>query len=162
MTKVEVLKLLNKIKVYYPSFSLEDYVKEEWINKLKPYDNEDVLEKLDEHLQGDKSKELPKLHFITKFLKTPEEKKRYTGNFIINCNLCGKEMTLSEYDNEHYGKCLLIKSLLPILKARGEDVSYETLNEYDYETLDKVWDKYQPTKQNINELIGGIANGTSD
>lgn len=159
MTKVEVLKLLNKIKVYYPNFSLEDYVKEEWIEKLKPYDNEDVLKKLDEHLKGDKSKEPPKLHYITKFLKTPEEKKRYTGDFIVDCNLCGKTMTLEEYDKEHYKKCLLIKSLIPILKARGEDVDYNKLDEYNYETLDRVWDKYNPQNTNLSNLVRNVANG---
>lgn len=162
MTKEETKEVVKKIKVYYPYFKLEKEGLDEWHRRLKPYDYQDVLDKVEEHLKGDKAEEPPKLHFITKFLKTPEEKKRYTGDFIINCNLCGKEMTLSEYDNEHYGKCLLIKSLLPILKAKGEDVSYEILDEYDYETLDKVWDKYQPTKQNINELIGGITNGTSN
>lgn len=163
MTKVEVLKFLNKIKVYYSNFSLEDYVKEEWIEKLKPYDQEDVLEKFDEHIKGDKSKEPPKLHFIIKYLKTPEEKKRYTGDFIVDCNLCGKTMTLEEYNNIHYKKCLLIKSLIPILKERGEDVDYETLDEYDYETLDKVWDKYNPLKNNnLGNLVEGVVNGTSN
>jgi len=159
MTKAETLKLLNKIKAYYSNFSLEDYVKEEWIERLKPYEQEDVLDKFEEHLQGDKAKEPPKLHFITKYLLTTEQKKRYTGDFIINCNLCGKEMPLKEYDNVHYKKCLLIKSLIPVLKEHGEDVSYDVLDEYDYETLDRVWEKYVPTKKDLKDVVGNIANG---
>ena len=74
----------------------------------------------------------------------------------IQCNLCHKFMTMEKYER-HYDKCLLIKALIPILKSKGEDVSYETLNEYDYKTLDKVWDKYNPPKQ-----IGSDKNGRSD
>ena len=142
MTKVEVLKLLNKIKVYYPTFSLEDYVKEEWIEKLSPYSNDDVLRKFDEHLNGEYALEPPKLHFLTKFLKTEEEKEKFKGDYLIRCNLCGQEMYLSEYENEHYSKCLLIKALIKVLKEHGDDVSYEELDKHSYEKLEKVWDKY--------------------
>jgi hypothetical protein len=151
MTKVEVLKLLNKIKVYYPMFSLEDYVKEEWINKLKDYDNDDVLEKFEKHLEGEYSAtEPPKLHFLTKFLKTHEQKEKASTDFLICCDLCGEEMYLSTYDNEHHDKCLLIKSLISLLKKRGEIVSYEELDQYPIETLNKIWDKYMPLNKELN------------
>ena len=159
MTKEETKELVKKIKVYYPFFKLEKEGLDEWYGRLKPYDYQDVLDKVEEHLRGDKAEEPPKLHYITKFLKTPEEKKRYTGDFIIDCNLCGKTMTLEEYDKEHYKKCLLIKSLIPILKARGEDVDYNKLDEYNYETLDRVWDKYNPQNTNLSNLVRNVANG---
>lgn len=150
MTKVEVLKFLNKIKVYYPTFSLEDYVKEEWIEKLKPYDNNDVLEKFEKHLEGEySSSEPPKLHYITKFLKTHEAKEKAKDDCLIRCNLCGQEMYLSIYDGEHYEKCCLIKSLIPLLRKRGEDVTYETLDAYPVDTLIRIWDKHMPLKKEL-------------
>lgn len=145
MTKEEIKKFVKKISVYYPYFKLEKESFEEWAERLKPYDNDDVVRKFEEHLNGGKADEPPKLHFITKYLITTKDKEKYKGDYLIRCNLCGREMYLSDYDKKHYDKCLLIKSLLPILESRGEDVSYEILDEYDYATLDKIWDKYSPS-----------------
>lgn len=153
MTKAETLKFLNKIKVYYSTFSLEDYVKEEWIKKLKDYDLKDVEDKFDEHLKGDRAEEPPKLHFITRYLKTTEEKEKIGKDYIIYCNLCGKEMYLSTYDNEHYDKCLMIKTLIPILKKQGNEVTYDDLDEYDSQTLEKLIYKYLPIKKDMSDLM---------
>lgn len=162
MTKQETIGFIKKIKAYYPIFKLEEEGIDEWANKLKPYELEDVVEKFEEHLKGEKAEEPPKLHYITRFLKTAEEKEKYKGEHIIYCNLCGKEMYYSQYD-EHYGKCLLIKALIPILKRNGEDVDYDILNEYDFATLDKVWDKYNPPiKRDINKAIKEVTNGRSN
>lgn len=148
MTKVEVLKLLNKIKVYYPTFSLEDYVKEEWISKLKDYDSDEIMNKFEKHLEGEYSaNEPPKLHYLTKYLKTIEEKEKASNDYLIRCNLCGDEMYLSTYDNEHYEKCLLIVSLIDLLKSKGQETTYEELEKYPIEKLIKVWDKYMPLKK---------------
>ena len=147
MTKEETKDLIKKISVYYPYFKLEEEAFKEWESRLKPFDQADVLRKFEEHLKGEKANEPPKLHFITKYLKTIAEKETYENDYIIRCNLCGKEMPLSEYDNRHYKKCLLIKALIPVLRERGEDVDYETLDEYDYFKLDKVWEKYNPIKK---------------
>lgn len=160
MTKQETKDFIKKMKVYYPYFKLEQEAFEEWALRLKPYDNEDVLKKFEEHLQGDKADEPPKLHFIIRYLKTKEEKEKYKGDYLIRCILCGREMYLSEFDNVHYGKCLLIHALIPILKEKGEDVNYEILDEYDYNTLDRIWDKYNPPKKkDLKEVIGDITNG---
>lgn len=160
MTKQETKELIKKISFYYPYFKLEEEAFKEWELRLKPYDYEDVLRKFEEHLKGERANEPPKLHFIIKYLRTIEEKSKYKNDYIIRCNLCGKEMTLTEYDNTHYRKCLLIKALIPLLKSKGEDVTYEMLDEYDYLKLDKVWEKYNPpTKQKIDELMGGLVDG---
>lgn len=162
MTKQETISFIKKIKAYYPIFKLEEEGIDEWAEKLKPYDTEDVIRKFEEHLSGEQSNEPPKLHFITRYLKTKEEKEKHKGEYIIRCNLCGREMYYSEYD-KHYEKCLLIKALIPLLKKRGENVDYETLNDYDFKTLDKVWDKYNPPKkQNLKEVIGSISDGRSN
>lgn len=155
MTKKEVLSFIKKIKAYYPLFNLStEEALDEWAERLKPYDNEDVLRKLEEHLNGERADEPPKLHFITKYLITTKDKEKYKGDYLIRCNLCGREMYLSDYDKKHYDKCLLIKTLLPILKDRGEDVTYEILEEYDYSTLDKIWNKYSPSLITDKKEVG--------
>lgn len=159
MKKNEVAKFMKKIKAYYPSFEIEqDYITEEWYNKLKDYSYDDVLKKFDEHLDGELSASQPKLHFLTKYLKTEEEKMKAQNDYLIRCNLCGKEMYLSTYDNEHYSKCLLIHTLIPVLTERGEKVNYDILDEYDYNTLDKIYMKYVPLKKNLDDIkkaLGG-------
>lgn len=154
MTKQEVKDLINKIKIYYPLFNLDtEEAMNEWLTRLSPFDNKDVLRKLEEHLSGERADNPPKLHFITKYLKTIEEKERMGNDYIIYCNLCGREMYLSDYNNEHYEKCLTIKTLLPILQERGEDVDYETLESYDQKTLDRVLLKYVPMKKDLKSLF---------
>lgn len=151
MTKNETLSFIKKIKAYYPIFMLDEDGVNEWADRLKPYDYEDVLEKFEKHLEGEYSAtEPPKLHYLTKFLKTREEKEKASTDYLITCNLCGQEMYLSTYDGEHYKKCCLIKALIPLLKKRGEDVTYEELDMYPFEKLEKVWDKYMPLKKEIN------------
>ena len=154
MTKQEVKDLINKIKIYYPLFNLDsEEAMDEWLTRLSPFDNKDVLRKLEEHLSGERADNPPKLHFITKYLKTSEEKEKMGNDSIIYCNLCGREMYLSDYNNEHYEKCLTIKTLLPILQERGEDVDYETLESYDQKTLDRVLLKYVPMKKDLKSLF---------
>ena len=154
MTKQEVKDLINKIKVYYPLFNLDtEEAMNEWLTRLSPYDNKDVLRKLEEHLSGERADNPPKLHFITKYLKTIEEKEKMGNDYLIRCNLCDREMYLSEYDSNHYEKCLTIKTLIPILKEKGEDVDYETLESYDNTTLEKVLLKYMPLKKDMKDLL---------
>ena len=150
MKKIEVMNFIKKIKAYYPVFRLEDEAIDEWIERLKPYSNEDILRKFEEHLNGEYALEPPKLHFLTKFLKTEEEKARVQTDYLIRCNLCGQEMPLSIYEGPHFKKCLLIKALIPVLKEKGDDVDYEELDKHSFETLEKVWDKYMPLEKNFD------------
>ena len=154
MTKQEVQALIKKIKVYYPLFNLDsEEAMDEWATRLKDYDNQDVLRKLEEHLQGEKANEPPKLHFITKYLKTKAEKEKASNDYLVRCNLCGEEMYLSDYENKHYDKCLTIYTLIPILSKRGENVSYEILDQYSEQTLDRILFKYLPIKEDVKELL---------
>lgn len=140
MTKQEVINFMKKIKANYSDFPMEDYVINEWYDRLKPYDVDDVYLKLDQHLKGERCSEIPKIHYITKYLKNPSEKGKSVDNYLIDCNLCHRTMTYKEW-NDHYGKCLSIRYLM---KKIG-NVSYEELEDLydkDKETYDKVYLKY--------------------
>lgn len=140
MTKQEVINFMKKIKANYSDFPMEDYVINEWYDRLKPYDVDDVYLKLDQHLKGERCQKIPKIHYITKYLKNPSEKGKSVDNYLIDCNLCHRTMTLKQYD-DHYGKCLSIRYLM---KKIG-NVSYEELEDLydkDKETYDKVYLKY--------------------
>jgi hypothetical protein len=140
MTKNEVINFLKKIKANYQSFSMEDYVINEWYDRLKPYDVDDVYSKLDQHLKGERCSEIPKIHYITKYLKNPSEKLQSIDDYIVYCPLCQKEVRYSQF-NEHYDKCLSIRYLM---KKIG-NVTYEELEDLyikDKATYDRVYLKY--------------------
>lgn len=97
MTKQEVIHFMEKIKAHYQSFSMESYVINEWYDKLKHYEINDVYKKLDDHLKGEYQNEIPKLHYITKYLQTPTEKKD-SEIIKVRCERCGKTILLQEHD----------------------------------------------------------------
>lgn len=79
-----------------------------------------------------------------------KEVKVFDSNiYKVRCNLCNREMYMNTYDS-HYDKCLMIMTLLPILKNKGEDVDYNSLDKYDRNTLEKVLYKYLPLNKEIN------------
>lgn len=146
MTKTEVSKLLNKIKGYYNSqFFIDEYVTEAWVDSLKDYDLEDAEEHIKEYLK-EYPDIPPKPHVFIKDLLTREQKeKRKNSDFLIDCNLCGKFMTLQEYE-EHYGRCLDIQYLLSVAKKKGEAFTREDLEKCRPEVIDKLLVKYPPEK----------------
>lgn len=96
MTKQEVVTFLEKIKANYQSFSQEKYVLNEWYERLKDYDKEDVYKKFEEHLNGELSSQIPKAHFITRYLKKSSEKGK-SNDYRVMCSKCKKVLLLSEY-----------------------------------------------------------------
>ncbi|MEE3344417.1 MAG: hypothetical protein VZS44_10025, partial [Bacilli bacterium] len=71
----EVKNLIERIDMHYDTNHSkdDDYVKE-WYKELKKYDSEDVNRRLEEHLKGEYGNIPPKLYFLIKNLKTPEQK----------------------------------------------------------------------------------------
>ena len=143
MTKPEVIHFMQKIKAHYPEFNInEKFIINEWYDKLKKYDINDVYRKLDQHLEGEFQKQPPRLHYITRYLKTPEEKKReQSKDFLIRCNLCHQEMWLSEYEETHFNKCSSIKYIQNTLKKNGYKAEYEKLENMDNEEFKKLYNK---------------------
>ena len=146
MKKVEVSKLLNKIKGYYNSqFFIDDYVMDAWTETMKPYELEDAIEHIKEYLKQNPDTP-PKPHTFTRGLLTPEEKRKYKhSDYTVACQLCGRWMPLEEYDS-HYDKCLDIEYLIKVAKERGQDITREDLEFYPQETINKLLNKYKPKK----------------
>ena len=147
MNKTQVNKLVNKIKGYYNSqFFIDDYVLDAWLEQLGPYDLEDA----EEHIK-DYVKEYPDIapkpqNFIKGLLTHEQKVARENSSFLVSCNLCGKWMSLQEYD-DHYGRCLDIQYLLSVAKQKGETFTREDLEQCRQEVIDKLLNKYPPKKE---------------
>ena len=97
MNKTELKGFMEKIKANYQEFSIEGYVVNEWYKKLKKFDVDDVEKKLEQHLNGEYRRMIPRLNFIVSGLKTPEQKIA-SQNIIIRCHVCGKKIDLKNFD----------------------------------------------------------------
>lgn len=141
MKKPEVVNFLEKIKVYYPNFTINDMVRHEWIEKLQPYDYEDCYNKLDEYLDSEYSKEPPKPNWLIKYLKTTEEKAKRI-EYAVQCQLCGKCLSLEEYE-KHYKRCSSAKTIIRDFKNYyNQDIDYNNLMTMSDELFEKAYNKY--------------------
>ena len=75
----------------------------------------------------------------------------------VNCNLCGKLMTLDYYER-HYDKCLDIQYLMSIAKQQGKDLPREDLEGAKPEVIRKLMEKYKP-KGEIRDLTHKLKEG---
>ena len=104
----DVKLILKRIQSYYPSFIIDDFKTKEWYNELKKFEYDDVNRKLEEHMRSaDYGTYEPKLFYLTKYLKTKEEKQLKT-DYYCSCTMCGKYFKLSEYD-KHFDRCSSIE-----------------------------------------------------
>lgn len=152
MNKPETKKLLDTIKGYYNSqFFIDEYVTKAWIDSMEPYDLDDAIEHLQTYLK-ERPDEPPKPHTFKQGLYTHEEKMRVkNSDYIVECNMCHRWMPYGEYE-EHYERCLLIKSLLVVLNDGSQKVTEDDLEKYDIQTLSRVWDKYVPLQKEIKKF----------
>lgn len=146
MNKSETKKLTNLIKGYYNTeFFIDDYVLQAWFDTLEPYDYEDAEEHIKEYLKENPDI-APKPHTFIKGMLTKEQKQaRKNSGYLVSCNLCGKWMSLQEYD-DHYGRCLDIQYLVSVAKQKGEEYTREDLEQCRPEVINKLLDKYPPKK----------------
>ena len=144
MKKIEVNKLLNKIKGYYNSqFFIDEYVMDAWAETMEPYDLEDAESHIKKYIK-DNPDTPPKPHTFIKGLYTHDEKEMIrNSNFTVECNLCHRWMPLQEYD-EHYGKCMDIQYLESVAKEMGEKFTRKDLENCKQEVIDKLLQKYPP------------------
>lgn len=162
MTIKETNLFMERIKQHYQEFIIDDLKIEEWHNELQKYDFKDVNEKLDEHLRSEQyGTNIPKLYFLTKYLKTEEEKKQ-NRTYYTKCQLCQKKVNLAEYD-KHYEKCSSIEYLIRTAKKHYNKIVtreyLENLSEYEFEK--KYWEIVTnvSNKNDISEMeIKSITN----
>lgn len=156
MKKAEVSNLLNEIRGYYNmQFSIDEYVIDAWLESMKPYDYEDAKQHLQEYLKEFPTTP-PRPHTFKNGLYTPEEKEQMKNtNYTIQCNLCGRWMSLKAYD-EHYGRCLDIQYLLSIAKQKGEKYTREDLENCRPAVIDKLLEKYPPKKISLDSVLKKI------
>lgn len=153
MTKSEVVDFMKVIKAYYQNFLVEDYVVDEWYKQLSKYEKDDVYEKFEEHLKGDYQTQPPKLHYLTKYLKTPEEKEKSKQvPYLVACNLCGNFMSLDEY-NEHYDKCLTEEIVYREILREGTDIGRDELKKLSRETLNDIYKKAMARSKKLREQM---------
>lgn len=122
MTKSEVITFLERIKANYQSFSQEGYVLNEWYERLKDYDKEDVYKKFEEHLNGDLNSQIPKIHFITKYLIKSADKEK-SNDYKVICSSCKKVLLLSEYQKhmERHNSIEYMKLHIEMFKTFDEE-----------------------------------------
>lgn len=142
MTKAETINFMERIKSHYQEFIVDDFKIKEWHSKLKDYDLEDVNKKLDEHLNSEVyGDNIPKLYYLTKFLKTTEEKK-IVRHYTLVCPQCRKE--LREIDFEpHYRRCGAALTIVKdFRKYLGRELSKSKIMELSDEKFEKLYMEY--------------------
>lgn len=164
MTKQEVITFLERIKANYQSFLQTPYVLEEWYDRLKDYDKEDVYKKFEEHLNGELSSQIPKAHFITRYLTKSSDKGK-ENNYRVICGNCKKVLLLSEYQKhmERHNSIEYMKihsdmfsvfNEEKLLKKSEEDFEkiYDQWVEKLYNYLEKKEDKSQSELEEIKRI----------
>ena len=141
MNLKQTKELIEKIDIHYNTeHSKNDNFVKEWYKELKKYDVEDVNRRLEEHLKSEFSNSSPKLYYLTKGLFTPEQKIQMT-NIYTNCQLCGKEVNVKDYD-EHYEKCSHIDFIKTnVKKYLNQEINIEEYWNMSDDEIIKRWEK---------------------
>lgn len=158
MNKIETKNLLNKIKGYYNSqFFVDEYILDAWHDTLKDYEKEDCIEHIKDYIKEFPDTP-PKPQTFKKGLLTSEEKRKLKErDYSVSCNLCGKWLSLEEYER-HYDKCLDIQYLMGIAKQQGKILPREDLESAKPEVIKKLMEKYEP-KGDIKDLTKNLKEG---
>lgn len=152
MTRAELQNFMQKIKANYQEFSIEKYVIDEWYNRLKNFDLEDVNKKLEKHLHGEYRKAVPRLNFIVDGLKTPAQKEAEQV-IRVRCSYCGCTLELKGLDR-HMGRHNSIEYIKSREHYLGEDNNREELMNLTEVYFERFY------KQFLNDLYCVIEDST--
>lgn len=161
MKNEEIVKLFNRIKNHYNTFTTGDDKVQEWHRFLKDYSSEDVNNKLDEYLQCEHDQPPLCMSLIRGINKI--KKSDSTDIWLTRCDLCKKEFTIYNNDmtefDKHYRRCQKIDFIdLMSMRYKQEHIEkviyYEMSDEELEKRYRKVMDYYlkQP-KQEIFKRI---------
>lgn len=143
----DVKIILKRIQINYPNFIVDSYVQSEWYRELKDYCLEDVMQKLEQHFRSEQyGNSIPKVYFLTKYLKKSSEKKEIDKNRLItSCPLCGENISLAEFEN-HYDRCSSIEYLnRKSLKFFGKEIDKNKYKNMSDEQFYNIYDKFLQT-----------------
>ena len=139
----ETKDFMERVKVYYPSFIVDDYTIKEWHSQLKDYSFQDINEKLNEHLKSEQYGDyIPKLNFLTKYLtKEKDKESKNLDDIYTNCILCGKSIKLSEF-KIHHQKCSSIDYIIrQVRKYKNREHNREEIESLSDEKFDSLYEK---------------------
>lgn len=142
----DVKMILKRIQVNYPNFVVDGYVQSEWYRELKDYCLEDVMQKLEQHFRSEQyGNSIPKVYFLTKYLKKAKEKKEVDkGRILTTCTLCGDTISLAEFD-KHYERCSNIDYLnRKSLKFFNKEIDKSKYKNMIDEEFNAIYDKFLP------------------
>lgn len=143
MTLNEVGNLLDKIKLYRPYFAGHldktglSRLKQEWFDKLEPYDTKDINLELDDFFKnGDNLNKQPDLYQLIKNCKTINEKKNNSG-LITSCKYCTRWFDMTEV-HEHEDRCRSINYIKRLYSKffSGREVPLKELYEMSNDEFD--------------------------
>lgn len=143
MTREDTKNFLRRIKQHYQDFSVDDYKIAEWHNELKDYNVDDINNKFEEHLRNEQyGNNIPKIWFLTKYLTKEKDKGKDSADKILtNCQLCGKEIKLSEYE-EHYHKCSSVEYVIrQYKKYRNQELPREDIEALGNNKFEELYNK---------------------
>lgn len=137
----EIKILLERIDVHYnTNYSTNKSLIIEWKKQLVNYEAKDVFKKLDEHLKSDYSNNPPKLYYLIKDLKTPEEKYKL-NNLHTLCTYCKKVVNMEDYE-QHHKKCLTIEYIEKnVKKYLNQQIVRQDYFDMSYEEIMKRYEK---------------------
>ena len=143
MTIKETKEFMERIKVYYPNFMVDEYTLKEWYGQLKDYSTQDINEKFNEHLKSEQYGDyIPKINFLTKYLTKEKDKGNTNINGIFtNCQLCGKVIPLKEY-KEHYSHCSSVDYIIrQVRRFKSKELTREQLEELGENKFNELYEK---------------------
>lgn len=149
MDTKQVSEVLERIQANRQSFLITNAVLNEWCNVLAPYDYYDVMKKLDDYFRdSDNFGRYPDVYYLTKFLKTIEEKKVLSVPHAL-CQICRQAVKYEDYQ-KHYDRCSSVEYLIeisnrylskPLSRKKLMDTDNETFEKYYYSTCKAVYNR---------------------
>lgn len=155
MEIIETTRIMERIKQHYQEFIIDDYKIEEWHNELSKYDFKEVNDKLDQHMRSEQyGQYLPKLFFLTKNLKTLEQKAE-KKEYIVICPFCRSYTNYERFD-AHRERCSSVEflqeqcdrfNLKPIDKEYYRKMPQEQFDEFYYKMIQYINTKSDDEKE---------------
>ena len=169
MTLTETRNFMERIKLHYQEFLIDNAKVEEWHKELKEYNAHEVNEKFEEHLRNEQyGHQIPKVGFLTKYLTKEKDKFKYdTSKIVLRCSQCGKSIPYSNFD-KHMERCNSVEYLNEqCLRLNDKEIDKEKYRTMDDETFDAIYKKvankilevseYEEEKQRIMNYLLGVS-----